>query len=238
MSTSMRMTTTRTCSAGLPHALRPTSQESTARSRRVPLAGSSFLTGRRRLSGRRGGRCPAGKWACVTATSRRQVDPSSAHRMSVETVHFDGQHALMRVTGDLDMSTAPPLRAMLHSHLEAGRRFLRLDLSAVAFLDASALGGITTAHHEALGRRGTLVITGVHSLVARLLRLTGLDEVLLVGGPRADDDLPVPSPVSDDRPDPAWEWPDWPVPSLPRATARSIRRARSDRPPVSRPAIG
>jgi anti-anti-sigma factor len=111
--------------------------------------------------------------------------------MSVQTVRFDDTKALVKVNGELDLSTAAPLWAVLDSHLAAGRRFLRLDLSGVTFLDATALTGITRAHKELLARRGTLVVTGVRSLVGRVLRMTGLDEVLFVGGPRADDDLPV-----------------------------------------------
>lgn len=108
--------------------------------------------------------------------------------MSVETVRFDRARAVIKVIGELDLHTAAPLWAVLESHLAAGRRFLRLDLSGVTFLDATALTGITSVHKELLGRRGTLVITGVRALVSRVLRLTGLDEVLFVGGLRADDD--------------------------------------------------
>jgi anti-sigma B factor antagonist len=110
--------------------------------------------------------------------------------MSVETVRFDAAGALVKVLGELDLSTAAPLWAVLESHLAAGRRFLRLDLSGVTFLDATALTGIVRVHRELLTRRGTLVVTGVRALVGRVLRMTGMDEVLFVGGPRADDDLP------------------------------------------------
>jgi len=108
--------------------------------------------------------------------------------MSVETVRFDRARAVVKVLGELDLHTAAPLWAVLESHLAAGRRFLRLDLSGVTFLDATALTGITAVHRELLARRGTLVITGVRARVSRVLRLTGLDEVLFVGGLRADDD--------------------------------------------------
>jgi anti-sigma B factor antagonist len=161
--------------------------------------------------------------------------------MSVETVRFDAQRALVRVSGELDMATTAPLWAVLQGHLDSGRRFVRLDISAVDFLDASTLGGLTVAHHAALARRGTLVITGVRSSVARLLRLTGLDEVLFIGGPRADDDLPPPPPpvrisgVGADRP---IGRPDRPVPWTPPAVARSIPTTRPDRPRASRPASG
>jgi anti-anti-sigma factor len=118
--------------------------------------------------------------------------PAAGTKVSVETARCDRLRALVKVTGELDISTAAPLWAVLQGHVDSGRRFLRLDVSGVTFLDATALSGITKVHRDLLGRRGTLVITGVRSLVARVLRMTGLDEVLFVSGPRTDDDLPFP----------------------------------------------
>jgi anti-anti-sigma factor len=119
-------------------------------------------------------------------------------RVSVETVSCDRLRALIKVTGELDIGTAAPLWAVVDGHIASGRRFVRLDMSDVTFLDATALTGITRAHHDLLGRRGTLVITGARALVMRVLRMTGLDSVLFVGGPRADDDLPIPLAGSQD----------------------------------------
>ena len=111
--------------------------------------------------------------------------------MTVETVRADASRALVRVVGELDMGTAAPLWAVLQSHLAAGRRFLRLDVRGLRFLDATALSGITAVHTDVLQARGTLILTGVQSVVGRMLSLTGLDDVLLIGGPRSDDDIEV-----------------------------------------------
>lgn len=125
----------------------------------------------------------------MTATSKRRNDPDyPGASMAVDTVHFDSTRANIKVVGELDLATAPPLWAVLQGHLAAGRRFVRLDMSGVTFLDATALTGITRAHQDLLAARGTLVITGVRARVARVLRLTGLDEVLFIGGARADGD--------------------------------------------------
>ncbi len=112
-------------------------------------------------------------------------------RIAVDTVRFDPMRALVRVTGEIDKSTAAALWAVLQGHVGAGRRFLRLDLSGVTSIDAGALSGLTRAHQDLLHQRGTLVLTGVRSLAARVLRLSGLDQQLFIGGPRADDDLPA-----------------------------------------------
>ncbi|MGI8678292.1 MAG: STAS domain-containing protein [Jatrophihabitans sp.] len=125
----------------------------------------------------------------MTATFSRTADATPMAQMSVDTLRFNATRALIKVAGELDLASAAPLRAVLRCHLDAGRRFLRLDMSDVTFLDATALSGILASHHDLLAGRGTLVITGVRGLVARVLRLTGLDEVLFIGGPRSDDDV-------------------------------------------------
>jgi anti-sigma B factor antagonist len=134
----------------------------------------------------------------VTATSERRNDPDRpGASMSVDTVRFDASRANLKVVGELDLATAAPLWAVLQGHLAAGRRYLRLDLSEVTFIDATALSGIARAHRDLLAVRGTLVITGVRARVHRVLRLTGLDEVLFVGGARADDDTFAPGEHAD-----------------------------------------
>jgi anti-sigma B factor antagonist len=126
----------------------------------------------------------------VTATFRSKADRREAGAdLIVETVRFDQHRAHVKASGEIDLSTGALLWAVLDTHVAVGRRFLRLDLSAVSFMDATAISGVARVHHEALDRRGTLVLTGVQPRIAKLLRLTGLHDVLFIGGSRADDDL-------------------------------------------------
>lgn len=142
-------------------------------------------------------RVPGSQKAPRVTASPRSAAPADT-RVSVETVRCDRLRAQIKVAGELDLGTAAPLWAVLQGHVASGRRFIRLDLCGVTFLDATALTGITRVHRELLRRRGTLVLTGVRPLVARVLRVTGLDETLFVGGPRGDDDLPIPLAVASD----------------------------------------
>lgn len=123
----------------------------------------------------------------VAAAPRDTVDTAPVGElMSVETVGLDHLRAHVRVKGDLDMSTGAPLWAVLESHLAAGRRYLRLDMSGVAFVDAASLTGIAQVHHSALAERGRLMLTGVRPRVARVFRLAGLDSVLFISLPRRE----------------------------------------------------
>ena len=49
----------------------------------------------------------------------------------------------------------------------------------MAFLDCTCLDALVAAHTRLLAARGTLVLSGVTPRMLRLLRLTGLDQVLL-----------------------------------------------------------
>jgi len=120
----------------------------------------------------------------MTSTAPRPTEDLTrpGELLSIETVRVDDRRASVSVHGDLDVSTAAALWSMLQNHLTAGRRYLRVDLSAVTFIDASAVTAILEVHHEALYRRGTLVLTGITPAVAKVLALTGVDETLFLAG--------------------------------------------------------
>ena len=95
------------------------------------------------------------------------------------TVRQDRAHVLVRAVGEWDLANAHILSQQLEQHARAGRRFVRLDMSAVSFLDCTCLDVLVTAHRRQLAARGTLVLTGVTPRLMRLLRLARLDRVLL-----------------------------------------------------------
>jgi stage II sporulation protein AA (anti-sigma F factor antagonist) len=120
----------------------------------------------------------------MTSTAPRPPDDLPVGELlTVETIRFDERRAAVAVHGDLDVSTAAELWSVLQRHLTAGRRYLRVDLAAVKFIDAAAVTAIVEVHHEALYRRGTLVLVGVTPPVAKVFALTGVDETLFITGP-------------------------------------------------------
>ena len=92
-------------------------------------------------------------------------------------VATSGGLAAVAVRGELDIRSAPELRAALTGVLDAGATKLVLDLAGVAFMDSSGLGVLVTAHRrlDALGSR--LQVVGVQGPVGRLLTVTGLTRV-------------------------------------------------------------
>jgi anti-sigma B factor antagonist len=104
----------------------------------------------------------------------------------IRTVAADAARACVRLRGEIDALLAPAVSDVLEEHLVRGRRYLRLELSAVTFLDTTALSAILAMHHRVLAARGTLILTGVRNPVSRLIEITQLDQVLFIGGPRSD----------------------------------------------------
>ena len=78
----------------------------------------------------------------------------------------------------LDGRAGAELKRLVAGLLTGGEQ-LRLDLSAVTFIDSSGLGAIVSLI-KLIGSRGDLEITGVGPRVHEMLQLTHLDRVLRV----------------------------------------------------------
>jgi anti-sigma B factor antagonist len=94
------------------------------------------------------------------------------------TVVVPGQHVAL--TGRLDALGAGVAREALHAALAAGDGALVVDLSRVELLDATGLGVLVGTHRRAglAGRR--LVLRDAAPRVARLLRMTRVDRIILL----------------------------------------------------------
>lgn len=100
--------------------------------------------------------------------------------LSITIMPGRDNRAGLRLVGDLDIASATPLRECLERQIALGRRYLRLDLAGLTFVDATGLAELVRAHHELLGRRGTLVITAMSRRCRQLVELVALDHVLLI----------------------------------------------------------
>ncbi|WP_329201643.1 MULTISPECIES: STAS domain-containing protein [unclassified Streptomyces] len=92
--------------------------------------------------------------------------------------HTEGDLALAHVAGELDMATAPRLRAQALALIEQGHQHLILDLEAVTFCDSSGFNALVGIYRCAKAAEGTLVLAAVPDRLERLLDLTGLSALL------------------------------------------------------------
>ncbi|EDY43732.1 STAS domain-containing protein [Streptomyces sp. SPB074] len=91
------------------------------------------------------------------------------------------ERVLVEVDGVLDYESEGRLRLALDAIASRPGQRVGVDLSRVGFLDSDGIGALLAIRGEVLARGGELAVTEVSPMVARLLRMTGLDEVLLPG---------------------------------------------------------
>ena len=109
--------------------------------------------------------------------------------LTITVVKRDERRASLRLVGDLDLCGAGILHAWLAAELRAGRRYLRLDLSELSFIDSCGIRVLHEMHRAALAERGTLLLVGATPRTMRLLALVGLDRELFLVDGFVEDDL-------------------------------------------------
>ena len=86
---------------------------------------------------------------------------------------------MLSVEGELDLATAPDLRATVLDRADEGERRIVIDMTSVPFVDSSGLGAIVAClkHVRELG--GDLVVVAPEgSPTRKLFVLTGLEDAI------------------------------------------------------------
>jgi anti-anti-sigma factor len=103
---------------------------------------------------------------------------SDHHRPEFDvSVERAGTTAIVRLSGELDLATAPELTEVLHG-LDGGYQRIILDLTGLEFIDSTGLRLAVTEHGRASAEGFEFVIAGAAGAVLKVLRLTGLDVTL------------------------------------------------------------
>jgi anti-sigma B factor antagonist len=87
-----------------------------------------------------------------------------------------GAPATVVLNGEVDPHTAPLLEEALEQQIQGGAASIRVDATALAFIDSSGLRVLVDAHRRLGARPEVLVLAGVSPTFKRLLEVTGLDE--------------------------------------------------------------
>lgn len=91
-------------------------------------------------------------------------------------VQREGDDALVRVAGELDISTSPDLQDAL-AELTGSPRRVVVDLSDLEFCDSTGLAALLGAHKALDEVGGTLELRHPSKMVVGLVQITGLDDV-------------------------------------------------------------
>jgi anti-sigma B factor antagonist len=105
--------------------------------------------------------------------------------LSVSTRDEDGR-TVVAATGEVDVYTAPVLDESLSVAVATGATRIVVDLAAVDFLDSTGLSVLVKALKRVRDADGSLDVVVTAERVAKVFRITGLDQVIPVHASLAD----------------------------------------------------
>jgi anti-sigma B factor antagonist len=92
-----------------------------------------------------------------------------------------GDQAIVSVSGEIDLYTAPRLQGELTAVLDGGRPVrVVVDMSGVEFCDSTGMNVLLAAMKRARDHGGGLDLASPRPAVRKILQVTGLDSVFTV----------------------------------------------------------
>jgi anti-sigma B factor antagonist len=91
---------------------------------------------------------------------------------------IDATTRVIEPHGEIDLVTAPNLKAALDAVLEEGARCVLVDFADVAFLDSKGIGVLLSVQRKLRRRDGKLIVVCDDPLIRRVFEIGGLTEVL------------------------------------------------------------
>jgi anti-sigma B factor antagonist len=85
----------------------------------------------------------------------------------------DDRVCVVSPDGEIDLATAPALKAALLESLHEGYRDVIVDLSGVSHMDSTGLG-VLVAFHRRLDGHGRLAIAAIQRAVLTIFEITGI----------------------------------------------------------------
>ncbi|GAA1914033.1 anti-sigma factor antagonist BldG [Nocardioides lentus] len=99
--------------------------------------------------------------------------------LTLETRDLDGR-AVVVVSGEVDVYTAPRLRDCLTELVSAGHRRLVVDMTGVEFLDSTGLGVLVGGLKKVRAEDGSLELVCSSARLLRIFSITGLASVFTI----------------------------------------------------------
>ena len=98
----------------------------------------------------------------------------------VESQSRDDGVGVVRLTGEVDMYTAPQLKESMLGLIDGGAAKVVIDLSGVTFIDSTALGVLIGGVRRLHAAGGAMALVVATRPVGRVLSITGLDRVFAI----------------------------------------------------------
>jgi anti-sigma B factor antagonist len=91
---------------------------------------------------------------------------------------IDARTRVIEPHGEIDLATAPNLKAALDAAMDEGARYVLVDFADVAFLDSTGIGVLLSVERKLRTRDGKLIVVCDEPLIRRVFEIGGLTDVL------------------------------------------------------------
>jgi anti-sigma B factor antagonist len=95
-------------------------------------------------------------------------------------VTVEGSRTLVELAGEADVTGNQALSALLEAEISKRPDLLIIEMSALRYMDSTALHAILHAHLALSKAGGRLALVSPHDAVARVLQMTEADQVVPV----------------------------------------------------------
>jgi anti-sigma B factor antagonist len=100
--------------------------------------------------------------------------------LTSEPIDADGGVVAVAVSGEIDLFTAPELKAAIADVVDGGSTRIVVDLTQTTFLDSTALGVLIGAVKRLRSTDGALSIVNTDATIAKTFEITGLDQIFTI----------------------------------------------------------
>lgn len=97
--------------------------------------------------------------------------------LKMNTRSVDDEASIIDLEGEVDVYTAPQLKQQIITLLDGGVRRVVVNLTAVDYLDSTALGVLIGGLKRLRERDGTLDLICPNPRIKRIFEITGLDKI-------------------------------------------------------------
>jgi len=106
--------------------------------------------------------------------------------MEISYHTLEADITLVNLSGRLDATTSPGVRAALQNLIKDDHLKVIVDLQKVPFIDSSGLASLVSGLRAAREKGGNIALTGVQAQAQAIFRLTMLDRIFQIY-PTSDD---------------------------------------------------
>ena len=100
--------------------------------------------------------------------------------MEVE-ISYQGMYLIIGLSGELDQHMADQIRSQIdHGLLKEGIQSIIFDFTEVSFMDSSGIGMLLNRYKQVRKFGGNLYLTGCNQNLFRLIKLSGLERIVLL----------------------------------------------------------